>query len=106
MSALFGAPASDSGVEPLLVRLSTAVLSAQDTGSYLAITLGSALVQTKRNFDRVMQQQMRSIEDARPPKHRGKCGILGFVANFMEFAETTEKIFETLTVKGTWRNGI
>ena len=36
----------------LLSQLSTAVLSAQDTGSYLAITLGSALVQTKRNFDR------------------------------------------------------
>ena len=35
-----------------LSQLSTAVLSAQDTGSYLAITLGSALVQTKRNFDR------------------------------------------------------
>merc|ERR1712013_747701 len=119
MSALFGAPASDSGVEPLLVRflshfetrdgyysmlsyvrLSTAVLSAQDTGSYLAITLGSALVQTKRNFDRVMQQQMRSIEEARPPKHRGKCGILGFVANFMEFAETTEKIFGDSDRKG------
>ena len=28
------------------------MLSAQDTGSYLAITLGSALVHSKRNFDR------------------------------------------------------
>ena len=69
---------------------------------------------------RVMQQQMRSIEEARPPKHRcfllfpyvchiyvkknssyrGKCGILGFVANFMEFAETTEKIFGDSDRKG------
>merc|ERR1719391_2013808 len=53
-----------------------------------------------RNFDWVMQQQMRSIEEARPPKHRGKCGILGFVANFMEFAETTEKIFRDSDRKG------
>ena len=31
---------------------------------------------------------------------RGKCGILGFVANFMEFAETTEKIFRDSDRKG------
>ena len=32
--------------------------------------------------------------------NRGKCGILGFVANFMEFAETTEKIFRDSDRKG------
>ena len=30
-------------------------IQAQDTGSFLAITLGSALIHTKRNFDRLMQ---------------------------------------------------
>eukprot|EP00091_Calanus_sinicus_P002815 TRINITY_DN12945_c0_g1_i1.p1 TRINITY_DN12945_c0_g1~~TRINITY_DN12945_c0_g1_i1.p1 ORF type:complete len:129 (+),score=29.90 TRINITY_DN12945_c0_g1_i1:108-494(+) len=50
------------------VRLSSAVLQAQDTGSFLAITLGSALIHTKRNFDRLMQAQLRSIEDCKPPR--------------------------------------
>ena len=74
------------------VKLSKAVLHAQDTGSFLAITLGSALVQTKRNFDKLMQAQLRSIEDCKPPK-KSKCGILHFVANFYEFAQATEMIF-------------
>ena len=74
------------------VKLSRAVLQAQDTGSFLAITLGSALVQTKRNFDKLMQAQLRSIEDCKPPK-RTKCGIMYFVSNFFEFASATELIF-------------
>ena len=74
------------------VKLSKAVLHAQDTGSFLAITLGSALVQTKRNFDKLMQAQLRSIEDCKPPK-KAKCGILHFVSNFFEFAQATEMIF-------------
>ena len=41
---------------------------AQDTGSFLAITLGSALIHTKRNFDKLMQAQLRSVEDAKPPR--------------------------------------
>jgi hypothetical protein len=45
-------------------------LQAQDTGSFLAITLGSALIHTKRNFDRLMQAQLRSIEDCKPPKRQ------------------------------------
>merc|ERR1719189_2306410 len=75
------------------VRLSSAVLQAQDTGSFLAITLGSALIHTKRNFDRLMQAQLRSIEDCKPPK-RTKCGILHFESNFHEFAQATEMIFQ------------
>ena len=75
------------------VKLSRAVLQAQDTGSFLAITLGSALVQTKRNFDKLMQAQLRSIEDCKPPK-KTKCGILHFVTNFHEFAQATEMIFQ------------
>ena len=74
------------------VKLSKAVLHAQDTGSFLAITLGSALIQTKRNFDKLMQAQLRSIEDGKPPK-KTKCGILHFVSNFFEFAQSTEMIF-------------
>ena len=74
------------------VRLSSAVLQAQDTGSFLAITLGSALIHTKRNFDRLMQAQLRSIEDCKPPR-KNKCGIISFVSNFLEFAQNTEVIF-------------
>jgi len=74
------------------VRLSSAVLSAQDTGSFLAITLGSALIHTKRNFDKLMQAQMRSIEDSKHPR-RTKCGVISFVSNLLEFAQTTELIF-------------
>merc|ERR1711884_490267 len=74
------------------VKLSRAVLQAQDTGSFLAITLGSALIHTKRNFDKLMQAQLRSIEEGTPPK-RNKCGIIHFVNNFGEFASITESIF-------------
>lgn len=76
------------------VRLSSAVLQAQDTGSFLAITLGSALIHTKRNFDKLMQTQLRSIEDCKPPK-KNKCGIISFVSNFLEFANNTEIIFSS-----------
>jgi len=76
-----------------LVRLSRHVLSAQDTGSFLAITFGTALVQIKRNFDRFMQLQLRSVEEAKPPK-RQKCGILPFVSNFESFFSTTDAIFK------------
>ena len=44
-----------------LVRLSKHVLTAQDTGSFLAISFGTVLVQIKRNFDRFMQAQQRSL---------------------------------------------
>jgi len=74
------------------VRLSSHVLQAQDTGSFLAITLGSALIHTKRNFDRLMQAQLRSIEDAKPAR-RSKCGIIYFVSNIGDFLTLTERIF-------------
>ena len=75
-------------------RLSKHVLSAQDTGSFLAITLGLVLVKIKRNFDRFMEAQKRSIEEARAPR-RNKCGILAFVSNFEKFSDTTETIFKS-----------
>ena len=78
----------------LLFRLSKHVLSAQDTGSFLAITLGLVLVKIKRNFDRFMEAQKRSIEEARAPR-RNKCGILPFVSNFEKFSDTTETIFKS-----------
>ena len=70
------------------------MLSAQDTGSFLAITLGLVLVKIKRNFDRFMEAQKRSIEEARAPR-RNKCGILPFVSNFEKFSDTTETIFKS-----------
>ena len=42
------------------VRLSSHVSQAQDTGSFLAITLGSALIQTRRYFDILMQVKITS----------------------------------------------
>jgi len=77
-----------------LVRLSKHVLSTQDTGSFLAISLGTVLVNIKRNFDKFMQMQLRSIEEARAPS-RSKCGILPFIANFERFMTTTEAIFRS-----------
>jgi len=76
------------------VRLSTHVLQAQDTGSFLAITLGSALIHTKRNFDKLMQAHLRSIEEGTAPK-RNKCGIIHFVNNFGGFANIAENIFKS-----------
>ena len=65
----------------VLVRLSQHVLSATDTGSFLSVTFGSALVQVKRAFDRFFQTHLRSIEESRPSK-KSKCEILPFVSNF------------------------
>jgi hypothetical protein len=47
----------------------------------------------KRNFDKFMQLQLKSIEEARAPR-RSKCGILPFISNFEKFVETTESIFK------------
>uniref|UniRef100_A0A1B6CD43 Exocyst complex component Sec3 PIP2-binding N-terminal domain-containing protein n=1 Tax=Clastoptera arizonana TaxID=38151 RepID=A0A1B6CD43_9HEMI len=76
-----------------LVRLSQHVMSAQDTGSFLSMTFGSILVQVKRSYDRYMQTQCKSIEDTKVNR-KSKCGILPFVANFEEFAQTAETIFK------------
>lgn len=76
-----------------LVRLSQHVMSAQDTGSFLSMTFGSVLVQVKRSYDRYMQAQYKSIQDAKVNR-KSKCGILPFVANFEEFAQTAEMIFK------------
>lgn len=65
-----------------LIRLTEHVMSAQDTGSFLSITFGSVLVHVKRNYDKYMQNQEKSIQDARLPRKSAKCGIIPFVANF------------------------
>lgn len=76
----------------IYVRLSGHVLRAEDTGSFLSLTFGSALVQSKRNFDRFMQSQLTSIVDCKVTKK--KCAILPFVNNFEEFARTCECVFK------------
>jgi len=43
----------------MLVRLQQHVMSAQDTGSFLAMSLGSALVKVKRGFDNYMKTQLK-----------------------------------------------
>lgn len=78
----------------VLVRLSQHVMSAQDTGSYLSMTFANVLVQAKRNFDKFMLLQVKSIEETKVSK-KSKCGILSFVANFEKFARQAESIFKT-----------
>lgn len=65
----------------VLVRLSRHVMSANDTGSFLSMTYGSALVHVKRNYDKLMHAHLKSIQDVKVAK-KTKCGILPFVANF------------------------
>lgn len=67
-------------------------MTAQDSQSFLSMTYASALVQVKRNFDKFMQLQLQSIEEAKIPK-RSKCGLVCYVENFGEFATLTESIF-------------
>jgi len=65
----------------VLVRLGRHVMSANDTGSFLSMTYGSALVHVKRNYDKLMHAHLKSIQDVKIVK-KNKCGILPFVANF------------------------
>ena len=60
----------------------------------IVLKLGLLAVQTDKfgwDFDKLMQAQLRSIEEGTPPK-RNKCGIIHFVNNFGEFASITENI--------------
>ncbi|KAK7605519.1 hypothetical protein V9T40_007377 [Parthenolecanium corni] len=75
-----------------LIHLTEHVMSAQDTGSFLSITFGSVLVHVKRNYDKYMQTQEKSIRESRLPR-KSKCGIIPFVSNFEDFAKTAENIF-------------
>jgi len=78
-----------------LVRMSEHVSSAQSpqSGSFLAITFGSCLIQAKRNFDQLVNVHLRYIEDCRVAKNK-RCGILPFVSNFEEFVSEAETIFK------------
>lgn len=76
----------------VFVRLNQHVMAMQDAQSFLSMTYASSLVQVKRNFDRFMQLQLQSIQEAKAPK-RSKCGLICFVENFEEFATLTENIF-------------
>lgn len=76
----------------VFVRLNQHVMTAQDSQSFLSMTYASVLVQVKRNFDKFMQLQLQSIQEAKIPK-RSKCGLVCYVENFEEFATLTESIF-------------
>lgn len=76
----------------VLVRLSQHVMTARDAQSFLSMTYALSLVQVKRSFDKFMQLQLQSIRESKPPK-RSKCGLLPYVENFEEFAQTAEDIF-------------
>lgn len=67
-------------------------MTAQDSQSFLSMTYASVLVQVKRNFDKFMQLQLQSIQEAKVPK-RSKCGLVCYVENFEEVATLTESIF-------------
>ncbi|XP_065352705.1 exocyst complex component 1 isoform X1 [Cloeon dipterum] len=77
----------------VLVRLGQHVMLAQDTGNFLSVTFATLLVQVKRNFDKFMTAQIKSIEETKPNRTI-KCGILPFVDNFEDFAKIAEKIFQ------------
>lgn len=80
----------------VLVRLTQHVMSATDAQSFLSATFATALVKVKRNFDAFMKMQLQSICDAKLPR-RSRCGLLTYVENFEEFAQTAESIFRTAT---------
>ncbi|XP_052076459.1 exocyst complex component 1-like, partial [Mytilus californianus] len=77
----------------MLVRMSQHVNNAQDAGSFLSVTFASCSVKIKRNFDKFVQNQIAAIEDYKVKK-KSRCGIIGFVHNFGEFANQTENIFK------------
>ncbi|XP_052078760.1 exocyst complex component 1-like isoform X1 [Mytilus californianus] len=77
----------------MLVRMSQHVNNAQDAGSFLSVTFASCLVKIKRNFDKFIQNQIAAIEDYKVQK-KSRCGIIGFVHNFGEFASQAESIFK------------
>lgn len=84
----------------LLARLTQHVLSTQDTGSFLAKTYGTILIQVKRNFDKFMQAQKSAIEDAKIPK-KAKCGVLTFLKGFEQFAKQAESVFKGVSARRT-----
>ncbi|XP_015789964.1 exocyst complex component 1 [Tetranychus urticae] len=84
----------------LLARLTQHVLSTQDTGSFLAKTYGTILIQVKRNFDKFMQAQKSAIEDAKVPK-KAKCGVLTFIRGFEQFAKQAESVFKGVSARRT-----
>ncbi|KAL5012020.1 hypothetical protein ScPMuIL_010571 [Solemya velum] len=78
----------------MLVRMGQHVINAQDTGSFLSVTFASSLVKIKRNFDKFINNQMRSIEETKVSK-KNKCGIISFVRSFEDFANQAEVIFRS-----------
>ena len=84
--------------EYLLVRLIQHLLTNEDTGSYLAKTYGTILIQVKRNFDKFMSAQKIAIEESKVPK-KAKCGIFPFVKNFEQFAKQAESVFKNASAR-------
>lgn len=80
----------------VLVRLTQHVMSATDAQSFLSATFATVLVKVKRNFDAFMKMQLQSICEAKLPR-RSRCGLLTYVENFEEFAQTAESIFRAAT---------
>ncbi|XP_052277522.1 exocyst complex component 1-like isoform X2 [Dreissena polymorpha] len=76
----------------MLVRMNEHVANTQDAGSFLSVTFASSLVKIKRNFDKFVQQQIKTIEENKVSK-KAKCGIISFVHTFEDFANQAEVIF-------------
>ncbi|XP_072040820.1 LOW QUALITY PROTEIN: exocyst complex component 1-like [Amphiura filiformis] len=84
----------------MLVRIGHQVLSqSSQAGSYLSMVLANCLVEVKRNFDKYIDNMVRSMEETRMSKKQ-KCGILPFVKEFEKVAEEAEMVF-----KGSERRG-
>ncbi|XP_062594692.1 exocyst complex component 1-like [Saccostrea cucullata] len=68
----------------MLVRMSQHVNNAQDAGSFLSVMYASCLVKIKRNFDKFISNQIKTIQDFKVSK-KSRCGIIAFVHNFEDF---------------------
>ncbi|XP_030836971.1 exocyst complex component 1 isoform X5 [Strongylocentrotus purpuratus] len=86
----------------MLVRISPHVMSSETqakSASYFSIIMANCLVEVKRNFDKYMDNLIRSVEETRISK-KSKCGILPFVKEFETFACQAESVFKGSDLRG------
>ncbi len=64
-----------------LAKLSKHVLSVQDTGSYIAVILGTVVVIVKRKFDTFMESELVRLQGVKLTR-RTRLGIIDSVTHF------------------------
>lgn len=80
----------------LLTRLSRYSDGAAQKRSnmFLLQIYGEVSIIVKRNFDKFMEKQLKTIKEFKPPK-QAKCGVLSIVKDFEQFANEVETLFES-----------